>query len=65
MDAHLESLENSRSPDCGWTREPSPEPFRWIGVTLTRKEMARADRNDGKRGLWLKILGRLELGFAC
>jgi len=42
-----------------------PEPFRWIGVTLTRKEMARADRNDGKRGLWLKILDRLKLGFAC
>ncbi len=42
-----------------------PEPFRWIGVTLTRKEMARADRNDGKRGLWLKLLDRLKLGFAC
>ncbi len=42
-----------------------PEPFRWIGVTLTRKEMSRADRNHGKRGLWLKILDRLNLGFAC
>jgi glycine/D-amino acid oxidase-like deaminating enzyme len=42
-----------------------PEPFRWIGVTLTRKEMARADRNEGKRGLWLKLLDRLNLGFAC
>ena len=42
-----------------------PEPLRWIGVTLTRSEMDRADRNNGKRGLWLKILDRLNLGFAC
>jgi hypothetical protein len=42
-----------------------PEPFRWIGVTLTRKEMDRANCNNGKRGLWLKILDRLNLGFAC
>jgi hypothetical protein len=42
-----------------------PEPFRWIDVTLTRKEMDRADCNNGKRGLWLKILDRLNLGFAC
>jgi hypothetical protein len=42
-----------------------PEPFRWIGVALTRNEMARGDRNDRKRGLRLKLLGRLNLGFAC
>ena len=42
-----------------------PEPLRWIGVTLTRKEMARADRNNGKRGLWLKLLDHFNLGFAC
>jgi len=42
-----------------------PEPLRWLGVALTRSEMARADRNDGKRGLWLKLLDRLNLGFAC
>jgi hypothetical protein len=39
--------------------------LRWIGVTLTRNEMARADLNDGQRGLWLKLLDRLKLGFAC
>ena len=44
---------------------PPEEPFHWIGVTLTRNEMARADRNDGKRGLRLKLLDRLNLGFAC
>ena len=42
-----------------------PEPLRWIGVTLTRNEMARADRNNGKRGLWLELLDKLNLGFAC
>ncbi|HEY5658446.1 MAG TPA: FAD-dependent oxidoreductase [Myxococcota bacterium] len=42
-----------------------PEPLRWIGVTLTRKAMERADRNGGRRGLWLRLLDRLGLGFAC
>jgi glycine/D-amino acid oxidase-like deaminating enzyme len=42
-----------------------PEPLRWLGVTLTRHEMARADRNLGKRGAWLKLLDRFNLGFAC
>jgi hypothetical protein len=36
-----------------------------MGVTLTRSELARADRNEGKRGLWLNLLDRLKLGFAC
>jgi hypothetical protein len=39
-----------------------PEPLRWAGITLTRKELARADR-VGERGLWLKTLDRLGLGF--
>ena len=39
-----------------------PEPFRWAGITLTRKELARADR-AGTRGLWLRALDRLGLGF--
>ena len=50
-----------QKPAMAWP----PEPFRWAGVTLTRNEMARADRNGGKRGLWLKLLDRLNLGFAC
>ena len=41
------------------------EPLRWAAVTLTRREMARADRNQGRRSLWLKTLDRLGLGFAC
>jgi glycine/D-amino acid oxidase-like deaminating enzyme len=39
-----------------------PEPVRWAGITLTRKELARADRT-GKRGLWLSALDRVGLGF--
>jgi glycine/D-amino acid oxidase-like deaminating enzyme len=39
-----------------------PEPLRWAGITLTRKELARADRT-GERGLWLRGLDRLGLGF--
>ena len=40
-----------------------PEPLRWIGIQLTRHELARADRNDGRRGLYLRALDRLGLGF--
>ena len=39
-----------------------PEPLRWAGITLTRRELARADR-EGRRGLWLRTLDRLGLGF--
>jgi glycine/D-amino acid oxidase-like deaminating enzyme len=39
-----------------------PEPLRWVGITLTRKELARADRT-GSRGVWLRLLDRLGLGF--
>jgi glycine/D-amino acid oxidase-like deaminating enzyme len=42
-----------------------PEPFRWLSVRLTQHELIKADRNDGKRGLWLKFLDRLGLGFTC
>ena len=39
-----------------------PEPIRWAGITLTRKELARADET-GRRGLWLRALDRVGLGF--
>lgn len=42
-----------------------PEPIRWLVVRFTARELARADRNGGKRGLWLKFLDVLGLGFAC
>ena len=42
-----------------------PEPVRWAAVRFTYNQMARADRNKGRRGLWLRLLDRLHLGFAC
>jgi glycine/D-amino acid oxidase-like deaminating enzyme len=40
-----------------------PEPLRSAVVNLTRRELARADRRDGRRGLWLRALDRMGLGF--
>lgn len=50
------------------TKKPlpwAPEPFRWIGIRLTQMALIKADRNDGKRGLWLKLLDKMGLGFTC
>lgn len=43
----------------------APEPIRWIGYKITHAELVRADKNNGKRGLWLKLLDKLNLGFTC
>jgi glycine/D-amino acid oxidase-like deaminating enzyme len=40
-----------------------PEPLRWAAITLTRRALAKADREDGRRGLWLRTLDRFGLGF--
>jgi glycine/D-amino acid oxidase-like deaminating enzyme len=40
-----------------------PEPLRYAVVQLTRNRLAAADRNEGRRGLWLRTLDRLGLGF--
>lgn len=40
-----------------------PEPVRWAGVELTRRSLASADRNGGRRNLWLKALDKAGLGF--
>jgi len=42
-----------------------PEPFRWFGVTMTRHALSKSDVNYGKKGLWLKLMDHLNLGFAC
>jgi hypothetical protein len=42
-----------RKPAMAWP----PAPLRWIGGTLAQNEVARADRNDGKRGLRLQKRG--------
>ena len=40
-----------------------PEPLRSGVIQLTRASIARADRHEGRRDLWLRTLDRLGLGF--
>ena len=40
-----------------------PEPFRAAGINFTRWSLDRADRNKGKRNLWLRTLDRMGMGF--
>ena len=40
-----------------------PEPVRSAVVQLTRASLARADRDAGRRNLWLRTLDRFGLGF--
>lgn len=40
-----------------------PEPLRSAVIQLTRWSMDRADRNQGRRNPWLRLLDRLGLGF--
>jgi glycine/D-amino acid oxidase-like deaminating enzyme len=40
-----------------------PEPLRSAVIQLTRNRLAAADRHDGRRGVWLRTLDRLGLGF--
>jgi hypothetical protein len=40
-----------------------PEPFRYGVVQLTRWSLDRADRNAGRRNLWLRALDFAGLGF--
>lgn len=48
------------------TKKPTPfppDPFAFIGARISLAEMARADRNRGKRGLWLRTMDAVGLGF--
>ena len=40
-----------------------PEPLRSAVIQLTRNRLAAADRHAGRRGLWLRLLDLLGLGF--
>ncbi|MGH2857734.1 MAG: NAD(P)/FAD-dependent oxidoreductase [Solirubrobacteraceae bacterium] len=40
-----------------------PEPLRSAVIQLTRNRLAAADRHGGRRGLWLRTLDGLGLGF--
>ncbi|MEP7193499.1 MAG: FAD-dependent oxidoreductase [Actinomycetota bacterium] len=52
-------LEMVRRKPIPWP----PEPVRWLGIQMTRRSIARADSNGGRRDLWLRLLDRLGLGF--
>ena len=65
----LDLLEKTSSPatNLALFRHASlpfpPEPFRFLGIEFTRRAIARADRHNGRRGLWLRLLDALGLGF--
>ena len=40
-----------------------PEPFRYAGIQMTRRAIARSDAREGRRGMWLKALDRFGVGF--
>lgn len=40
-----------------------PEPVAYMGVKMMTSELARADRNKGQRGLFLKTMDSLGMGF--
>jgi len=40
-----------------------PEPLRSLGIAWTVASLRRADRNGGRRNLWLRTLDRLGMGF--
>jgi glycine/D-amino acid oxidase-like deaminating enzyme len=40
-----------------------PEPLRWAVIQATRRALAAADRRQGRRGLWLRLLDRMGLGY--
>jgi glycine/D-amino acid oxidase-like deaminating enzyme len=40
-----------------------PEPAAYAGIQLTRASLASADRNGGRRNLWLRGLDALGMGF--
>ena len=52
-------LEMVRRPPLPWP----PEPLRWLGIQMTRRSIARADKRGGRRDIWLRLLNRLGLGF--
>ena len=62
----VDDLETARTQLSLVQKKPMPfppEPFRSVGVWLTRRALARADRRQGRRGLWLKLLDAVGLGF--
>jgi glycine/D-amino acid oxidase-like deaminating enzyme len=63
----LDILDERETSNLRYVREKPvpfpPEPLRYAVIQLTRNRLAAADKKHGKRGIWLKTLDRLGLGF--
>jgi len=62
----LDDLDTERTRLTMVQRKPlpfPPEPFRWLFIRITQAALKRADRNEGRRNLWLKFLDLFGLGF--
>lgn len=62
----LDGLDTPRTRLRMVRRKPlpfPPEPFKWLFIRLTQASIRRADENQGRRNLWLRLLDRLGLGF--
>lgn len=65
----LDLLDRPKSPhlELDFVRKRAvpwpPEPIRSIGIRLTQRGLAQADANEGRRGLWLRALDFVGLGF--
>ncbi|MDP9482900.1 MAG: FAD-binding oxidoreductase, partial [Chloroflexota bacterium] len=58
-DSELLELEFVRSTPFPFP----PEPIRAVAVNLVRRELDRADRNEGRRGLLLRALDAVGIGY--
>jgi hypothetical protein len=62
----LDGVKNERTNLRMVRKKPfpfPPEPFRFIFIRLTQWSINQADKNRGKRNIWLKFLDSLGLGF--
>jgi glycine/D-amino acid oxidase-like deaminating enzyme len=62
----LDKVDNERTRLKMVRRKPlpfPPEPLKFIFIRFTQWSINRADENQGKRNLWLRLLDVLGLGF--
>jgi len=62
----LDKVDNERTRLKMVRKKPlpfPPEPLKFIFIRITQWSINRADQNQGKRNLWLKLLDALGLGF--
>ena len=62
----LDKVDNERTELRMVRKKPlpfPPEPFKFIFIRITQWSINKADENQGKRNLWLRLLDLLGLGF--